>query len=48
MRSAEMRLMVRTLRDDDAVDLAPQRGVDDIERLAFGTVARPVACRAVR
>ncbi|WP_028047182.1 sensor histidine kinase [Cellulomonas sp. URHE0023] len=35
---SEMRLMVRTLREGDEVDLAPQRGVDDIERLAFGTV----------
>lgn len=39
---SEMRLMVRTLREGDDVDLAPQRGVDDIERLAFGTVP-PVA-----
>ena len=35
---SEMRLMVRTLREGDEVDLAPARGVDDIERLAFGTV----------
>ncbi|WP_028049108.1 sensor histidine kinase [Cellulomonas sp. URHD0024] len=39
---SEMRLMVRTLREGDEVDLAPQRGVDDIERLAFGSVP-PVA-----
>lgn len=39
---SEMRLMVRTLREGDEVDLAPQRGVDDIEKLAFGTVP-PVA-----
>ena len=32
----EMRLMVSALRDDDAADLAPQRGVADIERLAAG------------
>lgn len=30
----EMRLMVGTLRDDEAAELAPQRGVADIERLA--------------
>jgi signal transduction histidine kinase len=35
---SEMRLMVRTLREGDEADLAPQRGVGDIERLAFGTV----------
>ncbi|MDQ0374108.1 sensor histidine kinase [Cellulomonas humilata] len=32
----EMRLMVSALRDDDAAELAPQRGVADIERLAAG------------
>ena len=32
----EMRLMVSALRDDDAAELAPQRGVADIERLATG------------
>jgi len=32
----EMRLMVGALRDDDAAELAPQRGVADIERLAAG------------
>ena len=31
---AEMRTMVRALRDSDAVDFAPQRGVGDISRLA--------------
>lgn len=35
---SEMRLMVRTLREGEELDLAPQRGLDDIERLAFGTV----------
>ena len=35
----EMRLMVSALRDDDAADLAPQRGVADIERLAAGGAA---------
>lgn len=30
----EMRLMVSALRDDEAAELAPQRGVADIERLA--------------
>ena len=33
---AEMRTMVRVLRDGEAPDLAPQRGVADIERLARG------------
>lgn len=32
----EMRLMVSALRDDEAAELAPQRGVADIERLASG------------
>jgi len=31
---AEMRVMVGALRDDQAADLGPQRGVADIERLA--------------
>lgn len=31
---SEMRLMVSALRDDEAAELAPQRGVADIERLA--------------
>lgn len=31
---SEMRLMVGALRDDDAAELTPQRGVADIERLA--------------
>ena len=35
---SEMRLMVRTLREGDEVDLAPQRGVEDLAKLAFGTV----------
>lgn len=35
---AEMRLMVRALRDEEEPDLTPQRGVQDIEGLA-GTLA---------
>ena len=43
----EMRLMVSALRDDDAAELAPQRGVADIERLAAGGPPRG-GRRAVR
>ena len=38
---AEMRLMVSALRDDQSVELAPQRGVADIERLARNTAVEP-------
>lgn len=34
---AEMRAMVSVLRESDELDLAPQRGVADIERLAMAT-----------
>lgn len=37
----EMRLMVGALRDDDAADLAPQRGVADIEKLARAVSGPP-------
>ncbi|NUU18628.1 sensor histidine kinase [Cellulomonas humilata] len=37
----EMRLMVGALRDDGAADLAPQRGVADIERLARAVSGPP-------
>ncbi|MCL1601717.1 MAG: sensor histidine kinase [Actinomycetia bacterium] len=38
---AEMRQMVGALRDDDTVDLSPQRGVADIERLAMSAGDTP-------
>ncbi|MCL1587044.1 MAG: histidine kinase [Actinomycetia bacterium] len=38
---AEMRVMVGALRDDQAADLGPQRGVADIERLASNTGSVP-------
>lgn len=38
---AEMRTMVGALRDGTEPDLAPQRGVGDIERLATGAEGRP-------
>jgi signal transduction histidine kinase len=38
---AEMRLMVGNLRDDDAVAMAPQQGVADLERLAKSVGDRP-------
>ncbi len=38
---AEMRSMVTALRNDDDPELAPQLGVDAIERLARSTTARP-------
>ena len=38
---AEMRLMVSALREDQAADLAPQRGVGDIERLAHNAGSSP-------
>ncbi|WP_146930562.1 sensor histidine kinase [Cellulomonas xylanilytica] len=38
----EMRLMVGALRDDGAADLAPQRGVGDIEQLATAGPPRVV------
>jgi signal transduction histidine kinase len=38
---AEMRVMVGALRDDDAADLGPQRGVADIERLASNAGSVP-------
>ena len=37
----EMRLMVGALRDDGAAELAPQRGVGDIERLAAAVSGPP-------
>ena len=37
----EMRNMVRVLREGEEPDLAPQRSVDDIERLAHSTGDRP-------
>ena len=39
---AEMRLMVSALRDDQTADLAPQRGVGDIERLARNAGSAPI------
>ena len=38
---AEMRSMVTALRNDDDPELAPQLGVDAIERLARSTTSRP-------
>jgi signal transduction histidine kinase len=38
---AEMRVMVGALRDREDADLAPQRGVADIERLAHGLAGQP-------
>jgi len=38
---AEMRTMIGALRDDEDADLAPQRGVDDIQRLAANTGDSP-------
>lgn len=37
----EMRLMVSALREDQGADLAPQRGVGDIERLAHNAGSSP-------
>ncbi len=37
----EMRLMVGTLREGEEADLAPQRGIADIERLAQGSGESP-------
>ncbi|MEN8240231.1 MAG: sensor histidine kinase [Actinomycetota bacterium] len=38
---AEMRLMVSALREDQAAELSPQRGVADIERLAHNAGTAP-------
>ena len=38
---AEMRIMVAALRDRDEAEVAPQRGVTDLERLAHAMTDRP-------
>jgi len=40
----EMRTMVRVLRDGDAVDYAPQRGIDDLDELTRMSTLVQVQC----